>query len=82
MTNEEIISELELLKIRAKELIDEINIYDIPSLRDGECFHGGVWMICPCCNTGMQMVGRTPLLKKNGHKIYRCDECKSLVIDM
>lgn len=82
MTNEEIISELELLNTRAKELVGRLDVSEIPLLQRGECCFGASWEVCPCCKTSMQMVGRAPLLKKERYTIYRCEGCKSLVADM
>lgn len=70
MTNEENITKF-----------DEIDVSNIPSLKDGACFHGEIWMVCPYCDNAMEMMGSTYLLKKNGYKLYQCEKCKKIVKD-
>lgn len=53
----------------------------IPNALSGACFHGEVWVKCPRCNSGNQMMGKEALYKKDGWFIYKCDNCGKLFKD-
>jgi len=53
----------------------------IPNALAGACFHGEVWVKCPHCMSGNQMMGKQALYKQDGYSIYKCDECGKLFKD-
>lgn len=53
----------------------------IPNALPGACFHGEVWVKCPHCNAGNQMMGRQALYKQDEYRVYKCDECGKLFKD-
>ena len=54
---------------------------DIKNMKAGECFHGEVWMICPHCGSGIEIMSQKPLYKQDGFYIYKCDQCGHLMKD-
>ena len=59
---------------------EKINVYKIENALTGACFHGEVWVRCPHCHEAHEMVGSTPLMVKDGYRIYRC-KCGELFKD-
>ena len=53
----------------------------IPNALSGACFHGEVWVKCPHCMSGNQMMGKQALYKQDEYSIYKCDECGKLFKD-
>lgn len=60
---------------------EKINLLQIPSALLGACFHGEVWVKCPKCKIGYEVVGSEPLAVRNGYRIYRC-VCGQMFKDM
>lgn len=52
---------------------EQVNLWEIKDALSGACFHGEVWVRCPYCKEAHEMVGSTPLIRKDGYDIYRCD---------
>lgn len=60
---------------------EKVDLDNIPESRMGESFHGEVWVRCPHCDSGNELMGATPLLKKDNYLIFRCSRCGKLFKD-
>lgn len=56
----------------------------VHSAVSGACFHGEVWVRCPHCKMGNEMMGARPKCtrEKGRVKIYECEHCKKLFYDI
>lgn len=55
----------------------------LPDALYGACFHGEVWVRCPHCKDGIEMMG---MLGKEvdtykSYRIYQCSNCKGYFKD-
>lgn len=48
---------------------------EVKSALPGDCFHGEVWLRCPYCLRGTQIVGKPPADIKGRWIFYECDVC-------
>lgn len=50
----------------------------LPNALSGACFHGEVWMRCPHCNYGIEMMGMfgKEIDTYESYRIYQCPKCK------
>ncbi len=53
----------------------KIDISKVKTAGSGACFHGEVWVTCPHCGEGKEMMGARPLIVQDEGKVYRCDRC-------
>lgn len=70
-----------LIKRLKRNSCKENSNLTIPRALSGACFHGEVWVKCPHCMSGNQMMGKKELYKQDGYSIYKCDECGKLFKD-
>ena len=61
--------------------MDNKNVNLIPEALKGACFHGEVWVRCPHCKSGAELMGKPAIDKQEGYFIYKCDECGKLFKD-
>ena len=59
---------------------DNVPVRLIPSMKDGACFHGEVWGVCPHCGEAHQIVGKPFEYVEDGWSVYRC-KCGKLFKD-
>lgn len=59
------------------------DIRKLPIALAGACFHGEVWVICPNCNKGVEMMGMLDKhVARDGRlKAYECPHCKKYFAD-
>ena len=57
---------------------DTIDVSQLKEAISGDCFHGEVWVKCPHCNSGVELVGITTECTKDGYDIVKCPTCKKL----
>lgn len=56
---------------------------ELRSAIGGACFHGEVWVRCPHCGWGHEMMGERPkFTRDDGTKIYQCKNCGELFYDI
>ena len=62
---------------------EELEKIDVKILEDsgyGACFHGEVWVSCPYCRSGHEMVGSNDPIK-DGYFIIECEKCGKIYRD-
>ena len=55
--------------------MENINISSIPKSMRGACFHGEVWVRCPYCHSGNELMGATPEFRIDKWEVYKCEKC-------
>ena len=53
----------------------------ITDAKSGDCFHGEVWVRCPSCGEGHEMMGATPEWTEDKFRVYKCSKCGELFKD-
>ena len=67
-----------MAKITDEELA-KIDVNKLKMAYPGDCFHGEVWVKCPHCTCGNEIMGvRT---HKDGYIIIRCSHCGQIFKD-
>lgn len=62
-------------KLAEGEKEEEITQYNTPEAIFGDYFHGELWVKCPHCGKGKEIIGATPVKEVGGYKIYKCGSC-------
>lgn len=55
-----------------------VKSWEIPDARPGACFHGEVWIHCPCCGKGIELHGLKPERIIGNYSVYMCGNCGEL----
>lgn len=55
-----------------------INLNTMPRALPGDCFHGEIWVKCPHCQSGNEMMGAEPVFVRDGIRVYECEDCGKL----
>lgn len=64
-----------------KEELDNVNLIDIKSAYTGDSFHGEVWVRCPHCGYGHEMMETCGCPRKDGFIVVKCSKCGKLFKD-
>lgn len=64
--------EVQMLKDKK---VSRPSLNQISDAKPGACFHGEVWVTCPHCGEGHEMMGVKPEWTEDKFRVYRCTKC-------
>lgn len=57
------------------------NINKILNAKNGACFHGEIWIVCPYCNNSIEAQSTKEKYIENGYRVYQCKTCNNYFKD-